>query len=146
LGTRAVDKKGEATMADLWIYRVDVFRPDNSGQTKPDLTGFEDVTKDDQKIGKVDEATNEAGNSWIVVDTGFWIFGKKRMIPAGAIESVDFNDHRLHVSYSKDDVNDAPDYEKAREFQDSYRQEMADYYGKRRTGTGPARIADLSSR
>ena len=81
-------------MADLWVYRVDVF---TRNQTPPDLTGFEVVTTDDHKIGRVDEATNEAGNSWIVVDTGFWIFGKKRMIPAGAIESVDLNDRRLRV-------------------------------------------------
>ena len=119
-------------MADLWIYRVDVFTPDSSGRTAPDLAGFEVVTTDDQKIGKVDEATNEAGNSWIVVDTGFWIFGKKRMIPAGAIESVDFDKHLVRVSYSKDEVKNAPDYDKAREFQDAYRKEMDDYYGRRR--------------
>ena len=118
-------------MTDLWIYRVDVFAPD-SGRTTPDLAGFEVVTTDDQKIGKVDEATNEAGNSWIVVDTGFWIFGKKRMIPAGAIVSVDADERLLRVSYSKDDVNDAPDYDKAQEFQDAYRKEMDDYYGQRR--------------
>jgi hypothetical protein len=120
-------------MTDLWIYRVDIFTLNGSEQTRPDLTGFEVVTIDDQKIGKVDEATNEGGNSWIVVDTGFWIFGKKRMIPAGAIESVDVDDRRLQVSLSKDDVNDAPDYDKAREFQEAYRKEMDDYYGKRRT-------------
>lgn len=120
-------------MTDLWIYRLDVFTPDDSGRTSPDLTGFEVVTTDDQKIGKVDGATNDAGSSWIVVDTGFWIFGKKRMIPAGAIESVDFDEHRLHVFYSKGDVNDAPDYDKAREFQDAYRKEMDDYYGTRRS-------------
>ena len=34
---------------------------------------------------------------------------------------------------SKDEINNAPDYDKAREFQDSYRQEMDDYFGKRRT-------------
>jgi hypothetical protein len=120
-------------MTDLWIYRLDVFTPDDSGRTSPDLTGYEVVTTDAQKIGKVDEATNEAGSSWIVVDTGFWIFGKKRMMPAGAIESVDFDEHRLHVVYSKDDVNDAPDYDKAREFQDAYRKEMNDYYGRRQS-------------
>ena len=120
-------------MTDLWIYRLDVFTSDDSGRTSPDLTGFEVVTTDDQKIGKVDGATNDAGSSWIVVDTGFWIFGKKRMIPAGAIESVDFDEHRLHVFYSKGDVNDAPDYDKAREFQDAYRREMDDYYGTRRS-------------
>jgi hypothetical protein len=117
-------------MTDLWVYRVEVFVPKQAGQTTPDLAGFEVVTTDDQKIGKVDEATNDAGNSWIVVDTGFWIFVKKRMIPAGAIESVDLDERRLRVALSKEEVNDAPDYDKAREFQDSYRQEMDSYYTK----------------
>jgi hypothetical protein len=119
-------------MADLWVYRVDVFTPN---QTAPDLAGFEVVTTDDQKIGKIDEATNEAGSSWIVVDTGFWIFGKKRMIPAGAVESVDHDERLLRVALSKEEVNNAPDYDKAREFQDAYRQEMDDYYGTRRADT-----------
>lgn len=117
-------------MTDLWVYRIDLFP---AGDSVPDLTGFEVVTTDDQKIGKVDEATNESGGSWIVVDTGFWIFGKKRMIPAGVIESVERDENRLLVRLSKDEVNDAPDYEKAREFEESYRQEMDNYYGKRRT-------------
>ena len=118
-------------MTDLWVYRLDVLTDDATPEL-PDLTGFEVVTTDDQKIGKVDEATNDGGGSWIVVDTGFWIFGKKRMIPAGAIESVEREERRLLVGLSKDEVNDAPDYEKAREFEDSYRRDMDDYYTNRR--------------
>jgi ribosomal 30S subunit maturation factor RimM len=118
-------------MTDMWVYRVEVFVPKEGEQTTPDLAGFEVVTTDDQKIGKVDEATNDARGSWIVVDTGFWIFGKKRMIPAGAIESVDLDERRLRVALSKEEVKNAPDYDKAREFQDSYRKEMDNYYGKR---------------
>jgi hypothetical protein len=124
-------------MADVWLYRVDVFVPEQPGQTMADLAGFEVVTDDDQKIGKVDEASDDSGSSWIVVDTGFWIFGKKRMIPAGAIRSVDLNERRLQVALSKAELKDAPDYDKAREFQDSYRQEMGDYYSKRRTDSAP---------
>ena len=120
-------------MADIWVYRVDVFSPEDPAQSLPDLTGFEVVTTDEQKIGKVDEASNESGSSWIVVDTGFWIFGKKRMIPAGAIESVNRDERTLRVALSKNEINEAPDYEKARQFEDAHRQEMGDYYGKRRT-------------
>ncbi len=120
-------------MTDVWIYRVDVLAAGDSGWVIPDLTGFEVVTTDDQKIGTVDEATNAGGGSWIVVDTGFWIFGKKRMIPAGVIESVEREERRLLVSLSKGEVKEAPDYEKAREFEDSYRNEMDDYYTRRQT-------------
>jgi hypothetical protein len=69
-------------------------------------------------------------NSWVVVDTGFWIFGKKRMIPAGAIAAVDVAERRVHVALSKSEVNDAPDYEKAREFQECYREEINFNYSK----------------
>ena len=48
------------------------------------MTGF-DVEAIDGSIGKIDESSFEADNSHIVVDTGFWIFGKKRLIPAGAV-------------------------------------------------------------
>ena len=37
----------------------------------------------DGGIGKVDEATYDVGSSYIVVDTGPWIFGKKVLLPAG---------------------------------------------------------------
>ena len=46
-------------MTDLWVYRLDVLTDDATPEL-PDLTGFEVVTTDDQKIGKVDEATNES--------------------------------------------------------------------------------------
>ena len=45
-----------------------------------DLTGYE-VEATDGGIGSVDEATNDVGGSYIVVDTGPWIFGKKVLLP-----------------------------------------------------------------
>ena len=66
-------------MNELWTYvEFDVVEP-----RALDLTGW-DVEAQDGHLGKIDEATYEVGRSYIVVDTGFWIFGKKRMIPAGS--------------------------------------------------------------
>ena len=42
-----------------------------------------DVEATDGSIGKIGAATNDASSCYVVVDTGFWIFGKKRLIPAG---------------------------------------------------------------
>ncbi len=52
---------------EMWTFTV---------QTPPnlDLSGFK-VEATDGDIGKVDEATNEVGSSFIIVDTGPWIFG-----------------------------------------------------------------------
>jgi hypothetical protein len=68
-----------------------------------------------------------------VVDTGFWIFGKKRMIPAGVISRVDHDDRQVYVALTKDQIKQAPDFEEARREQEAYRKELADYYGASRT-------------
>ena len=58
-----------------------------------DLSGFK-VEATDGDIGKVDKATYEVGGSYIVVDTGPWIFGKKVMLPAGVIQDIDPDEKR----------------------------------------------------
>ena len=67
-------------MSSMWDYR------DSTWTDGHDLAGY-DVEATDGSIGNVDQATNDVSNAYVVVDTGFWIFGKKRLIPAGAISS-----------------------------------------------------------
>ena len=68
-----------------------------------DITGFE-VEATDGSIGKVDEATYETGRSFLVVDTGPWIFGKKVMLPAGVIRSIDETEEKVFVNRTKDEI------------------------------------------
>jgi hypothetical protein len=71
---------------DVWTYREGV---DFGTSTSPrNVVGY-DVEARDGSIGKVDDATYDTDSSYLVVDTGPWIFGKKVMLPAGVIESVD---------------------------------------------------------
>jgi hypothetical protein len=65
----------------------------------------------DGSIGKIDEASNEAGAAYVVVDTGFWIFGKKRLIPAGVIERVNVDSQTVYVGMTKDQIKNAPDFD-----------------------------------
>ena len=104
-------------IVELWTFTIDTPGIDLSNV---DLTGFK-VEARDGSIGKVDEATYEAGGSFIVVDTGPWIFGKKRMIPARVIERIDAADERVYVRMTKDQIKDAPD------FDDSHRSRPRDY-------------------
>ena len=60
------------------------------------LAGYK-VEATDGDIGKVDEASNDAGAGYIVVDTGPWIFGKKVLLPAGVISRVDTTDEKVFV-------------------------------------------------
>ena len=91
-------------MGSLWEYEVSLLRPDR------DVVGY-DVEATDGSIGKVDEANNRTAAAYLVVDTGFWIFGKKRLIPAGVIIRIDDDERKLYVSMTKDQIKSAPDFD-----------------------------------
>jgi hypothetical protein len=94
-----------------------------------DLSGYT-VEANDGKIGKVDEATYESGNSYLVVDTGPWIFGKKVMLPAGVIDRIDPDTEAVFVNLSKDAIKNAPEFDEKRYRDEAYREELGGYYGR----------------
>ena len=94
------------TEVEIWTYRD----PDTLGADVSrgvDLTGF-GVEALDGSIGSIDEATYEVGASYIVVDTGPWIFGHKVVLPAGVVERIDLQDEKLYVGRTKDQIKNAP--------------------------------------
>jgi hypothetical protein len=109
------------TSADMWSYTATV-------APGTDLSGFT-VEAIDGKIGKVDEATNDVGGSFIVVDTGPWIFGKKVMLPAGVIRDVDLDAETIFVNRQKDQIKNAPEFDESTYGDESYRSELSGYYG-----------------
>jgi hypothetical protein len=94
-----------------------------------DLTGYK-VEALDGSIGKVDEATVEAGGSFIVVDTGPWIFGKKVLLPAGVIRDVDPDTETVFVNRTKDQIKNAPEFDEKRYRDQDYRTEVGSYYDR----------------
>jgi hypothetical protein len=96
-----------------------------------DLTSFK-VDARDGSIGKVDEATHEAGGSFVVLDTGPWIFGKKVMLPAGVIRDIDLDTETVFVDLTKDEIKNAPEFDEKRYREQSYRTELGEYYGRQR--------------
>jgi hypothetical protein len=117
---------------EMWTFSIATPTIDLS---KLDLTGFK-VEARDGGIGKVDEATYEAGGSFIVVDTGPWIFGKKVLLPAGVINDIDPDTETIFVNLTKDEIKNAPEFEEDRYRDESYRTELSSYYAGR-TGTRP---------
>jgi hypothetical protein len=65
-----------------------------------------------------------------VVDTGPWIFGKQRMLPAGVIDRIDYDGRQVFVNLTKDQVRDAPDYDATRDQDEAYRSDLGSYYGR----------------
>lgn len=118
------------TAWDPWSYR------EQSGMTAPgsvNLVGY-DVEATDGGIGKVDEATDEVGSSYIVVDTGPWIFGKKVLLPAGTIDRFDADGGKLYVDLTKDQIKDSPEFDQSSYNDPAYRSSVGDYYGGYYTG------------
>jgi hypothetical protein len=107
---------------DIWTYREQTW----SGI---DLSGYS-VEATDGGIGKVDEATYDVGSSYIVVDTGPWIFGKKVLLPAGVIDRVDASEEKIYVSRTKDEIKDAPEFDETRYTDEAYRSEISGYYSR----------------
>lgn len=110
------------TTTDMWTFREQNLVPTN-------LIGHS-VEARDGGIGKIDEATGEAGRSQLIVDTGPWIFGKKVLIPAGVVDRVDDIERTVYVDRTRDDIKNAPEFDKDRYRDEDYRAELGDYYGR----------------
>ena len=113
-----------AANMEIWVYRDQTI-------TGVDLTGFS-VEATDGSIGKVDEATNEVGSSYIVVDTGPWIFCKHVLLPAGVIDRVDRDSETVYVNRTKDEIKNSPEWDDTRGADESYRSEVGSYYSTER--------------
>ncbi len=86
---------------DLWNYGEDLER-------RSDLEGF-GVAALDGDVGKIDDATYDANSSYIVIDTGPWIFGRRVLIPAKAVVRVDIPNETVFLRLKKQQIEEAPD-------------------------------------
>ena len=87
----------------LWQYH------DHLGRSEADIVGY-DVEALDGSIGSIDSASDEADDAHLVVDTGGWIFGKKRLIPAGVVAAIDTEARAVRINMTKEQVKSAPDW------------------------------------
>ncbi len=111
-------------MKDLWTC------PDQYQGTVLDIDGF-DVVATDGEIGKIDQATYDVSSSYIVVDTGRWIFGRKVLPPAGVIQHFDQDDQMVSVRLTKEQIKNSPEVdEDTMDFMsDVYRDKVGSYDG-----------------
>ena len=133
-------------MVDVWTFGYGA----RQGGFALDVVGY-GVESVDGHVGEVDEATFDDGSSCLIVDTGFWIFGKRRMVPGGYVDRVDEATRTIYLSCSKEAVQSAPDYEPALHNDEAHRAAVTDAFAPSRyrgmTGDpigpekGPGRIA-----
>jgi hypothetical protein len=108
---------------EMWTYReLDAIED-------VDLTGFE-VEATDGPVGKIAEATYELGASWLVVDTGPWILGRKVLLPAGTISAIDPEARKAYVDRTREEIKSAPEHDPSGYADQEYRLALADYYAR----------------
>jgi uncharacterized protein (TIGR02271 family) len=77
-----------------------------------DVKGFGVYTQAEEKIGSVsDVLVDEEGRfRYLVVDLGFWIFGKKVLLPVG-LSRIDYNADRVYaMNMTRKQAEDLPEF------------------------------------
>ena len=96
-----------AKIADLYPnYKEDIF----GGE---DIKSFSVYDYTNDKIGSVhDIIVDESGRfRYLVIDTGFWIFGKKVLLPVGRA-SIDYSQERVYAKgLTKEQAENLPEYD-----------------------------------
>lgn len=105
------------------------FRPDAGWAPEFDLVGYH-IEATDGSIGKVSQAAHGQDQSYLVVDTGPWIFGRSVVLPAGTVNHIDHTDRRVYVDRTKDEVKHSPDTDSAdaMDAEAPYRTKLGEYY------------------
>src|SRR3954462_10953198 len=126
-------------MSDMFAFR-DSLEPEGAGLLhasgagagetgRDDLTDFK-VEATDGSIGRVMDATFEAGESYLVVDTCGTIFSKRVVLPAGVVERIDRDASTIYVDRAKDEIKQAPEFDEERFESAGYREELGPHYSR----------------
>ena len=118
-------------MADIWTFNdapdFPTAQPGEVENITGSLAGYE-VEATDGAIGRIDVASTAVGRAYMVVDTGHWIFGKQRLVPAGVVKQVSHEARRVFVSCSMQQIKDAPDYSGVDSVDDAHWRRVGDHY------------------
>jgi hypothetical protein len=106
---------------DPWNYREDAALGDGA-----DVVGYA-VEAIDGHIGKIDESSTLVGDSYLVVDTGPWIFGKRVLLPAGTVNNIDSLGEKIYVDRTKAQIKNSPEFDPD-QFGPEYREKIGGYY------------------
>jgi len=115
----------------MWTYRDEIKRGQVGaapGLDELDLSGYSVETRDGE-AGKVDQATYEDGRSFLVVNTGPPLLGKKVVVPAALVRRVDQVAEALELEVTKDALESAPEADDERLGDETYMAEVGRHYG-----------------
>jgi uncharacterized protein (TIGR02271 family) len=113
-----------------------------------DLQGMSVYTEgsNEEKFGNVtDVLVDEEGHlRYLVVDLGFWIFGKKVLLPIGR-SRIDYNSDRVYVSgMTREQAEALPEYSDRMTTDYDYEEQVRGVYRAPTTGASVSPVADAT--
>jgi uncharacterized protein YrrD len=87
----------------------------------------------DQKIGHVEDFivdTDAWAIRYMVVDTRNWLPGRKVLVSPGWVESVNWEEKRVHASLTGDAIRNSPEFDPGEPVNRKYESHLYDYYGR----------------
>lgn len=122
-------------------YKQEIFGGD-------DIKGYDVYAETNDKIGGVyDVLVDESGRfRYFVIDTGFWVFGKKVLLPVGRAR-IDYDKHRIFATgMTKDQAEHLPEYNENMTVDYDYEERVRNVYRPvSKTATAPSYNRDTYS-
>lgn len=113
-----------------------------------DVKGLDVYTQGDDKVGSVDDVLIDERDGrfrYLVVDTGFWVFGKKVLLPIG-LARIEYGDRRVYVDgLSKEQVENLPEFNGDLKIDQDYEEQVRGVYRPMTTGTATAPAAGANT-
>jgi len=105
------------------------FRADAGWSADHDLIGYH-VKATDSNVGKVELNSHVTDDSYLLVDTGPWIFGSTVVVPAGTVTHIDHTERNVYLDRTKEQVLSAPAFEADtdRASDPAYREKLTEHY------------------
>lgn len=96
-----------------------------------DFKRFDVYAQDDDKVGSVHDILVDGQGGrlrYFVVDTGFWIFGKKVLLPVGRA-NIGYTDQRIYASnLTKEQIENLPNYDDLEKVDYDYEERVRGVY------------------
>jgi uncharacterized protein (TIGR02271 family) len=96
------------------LYKLDDFYPNYRDELFDgnDIKGLDVYTERDEKVGSIHNVlVDDKGQfRYLVIDTGFWIFGKKVLLPVGRFRSDPRAQRIYTIGLSKEQAQNLPEY------------------------------------
>ncbi len=114
------------------LMKLEDYYPDhNDMQDKSDVKGMDVYSKtNDEKIGSVTDVLVDEDQGrfrYFIVDTGFWVFGKKVLVPVGASQ-LDHAQNRVYVNMTKEQAENLPDFHSLERIDYDYEHQVGGVY------------------